>query len=141
MQEKNTTSEWKSEISFETSQRTGIKHSFIAGWKKLKSIPNNLVSSLNQAVLQFIARVGSVWHSTDSVLYLERLVEEKDIRISELKLELESFKTPVLQYEEDRVNPKPISGYEPWSVIKARVAREQREKEKELANKSPEGTN
>lgn len=91
-------------------------------------------------MLRFVQRLGEAWHSTDSVLYLERLVEEKEIRIQELRAELESFKNPYVN-EENKAMPKPISGYEPWSVLKARINRQEREKEKKNVDKSSEGPN
>lgn len=81
-------------------------------------------------MLRIVLSVGKVWHSTDSVLYLERLVQEKDTRIEELKEEIERLRPAPVDYFSKGINaaPSPIQGRESWSVLKARITREQREK-------------
>lgn len=84
-------------------------------------------------MLGIVLAISKVWHSTDSVLYLERLIEEKDIRIEELKERLkpspvEEFQKAQLEMLKGKEMPKPIQGRENWNILAARISREQREK-------------
>lgn len=80
--------------------------------------------------------VSEHWHSTDSVLYLERLCDEQRDQIQYLRAELDKIQ----EYKRlesfgelgETKNPrdyKSISGHEPWNMLKARIERQQREKE------------
>lgn len=89
--------------------------------------------------MAFVKRLSEVWHSTDSVLYLERLVDEKDSQIEFLKglLAQKEFYQPEVTSTDERPIPQPIKR-ESWSTLQQRIKREMR---KQNADTASEGTN
>lgn len=86
-----------------------------------------------------------MWHSTDSVLYLERLVEEQSNQINYLKNLLETERSrnnaysPADMLVPDREMPKPLPGREKWSSLAARMQAEMRKKN-DASNRSSESS-
>jgi hypothetical protein len=99
-------------------------------------------------VLHFVRKVSEVWHSTDSVIYLLRTIEEQKDEIQWLRHMLEALQNSNVQQVEETFSShsdakeyKPVGkGREPWSVIQGRIHKEELKKARENAQSIAESS-